>query len=339
MIIHNLKSLKTFNDYGIGVPLLSERATLVHEALTAHPVLGKRIADWLYCEDVPEIDEQDILRVHCREYVQNVLRDNPEEIVKETYELNDTQGDCVRYNPEQAKRPLRELVDKALANVAGTHKSSLLALEKGFCFFLGGGMHHAMSDEGRGFCLLNDIVVSARKLQASGLARKIWIIDVDAHKGDGTAELCLANQDILTLSVHMAEGWPLDSSPLDKEGRLKRCCYPNTVDVPIPVGGEDYYLQGLKNGLEILETAAGGERPDLAIVVDGSDPYVLDELPSAGLLKLSLEQMLERDMLIYRFLQQRSIPQSYLMAGGYGKNSWQVYAQFLTTVLLQRLTD
>jgi len=81
-----------------------------------------------------------------------------------------------------------------------------------------------------------------------------------------------------------------------------------------------------------------GPRPDLAVVVSGADPYEKDELPSTQPLKLSLAQLKERDLLIYEFLQQRKIPKAYLMAGGYGEHSWEVYAQFLEWVLVNRLT-
>jgi len=77
--------------------------------------------------------------------------------------------------------------------------------------------------------------------------------------------------------------------------------------------------------------------PDLALVVSGSDPYEHDELPSTAPLSLSLGQLLERDRLIYRFLSQRRIPAAYVMSGGYGERSWEVYHQFLRWVLRLRL--
>ena len=78
-------------------------------------------------------------------------------------------------------------------------------------------------------------------------------------------------------------------------------------------------------------------KPELAVVVAGVDPFEKDELPSTSDLKLSLEQMMQRDQLVYRFLKERGIPAAFLMAGGYGENSWQVYAQFLEWALLDRL--
>jgi acetoin utilization deacetylase AcuC-like enzyme len=89
---------------------------------------------------------------------------------------------------------------------------------------------------------------------------------------------------------------------------------------------------------EGISKLAGMPRPDLAVVVSGADPFEKDELPSTADLKLSLEQMMQRDLLVYQFLKSRKIPRAYLMAGGYGESSWQVFAQFLEWVLLDRLT-
>ena len=72
--------------------------------------------------------------------------------------------------------------------------------------------------------------------------------------------------------------------------------------------------------------------PDVAIVVNGADPFECDELSSTEKLKLTKEQLLLRDKMIYEFLLDRKIPQSYVMAGGYGKRAWEIYTQFLKFV-------
>jgi len=88
---------------------------------------------------------------------------------------------------------------------------------------------------------------------------------------------------------------------------------------------------------EGLRKLGNFSRPDLTVVVSGVDPFEKDELPSTGDLKLSLEQMMQRDLLVYNFLKERSIPKAYLMAGGYGESSWLAYAQFLEWALLDNL--
>ena len=76
---------------------------------------------------------------------------------------------------------------------------------------------------------------------------------------------------------------------------------------------------------------------DIALVLAGSDPYEKDALPSTAPIKMSLEQLFERDKLVYRFLEDRQIPGAYLMAGGYGESAWEIYSQFLIWALLDRL--
>jgi acetoin utilization deacetylase AcuC-like enzyme len=336
MILFLPHSLKSFPEYGISIPVAGSRAKSVLSHLCRHEVLGGLREKWLFTGEPMAITREDLLRTHDPEYIESLLCEHPEPAIIEAYELTDESGRYRRYDPGKAERPLRELVVKSLANVSGTHQSGLLALEHGFCFFLGGGMHHAMSDRGRGFCLLNDIVISVRKLRHESRVRKVWIIDTDAHRGDGTAQLCVADELTMTLSIHMARGWPLDGPALDSQGRLDRSRYPSTVDIPIPAGGEEFYLDGLENGLRLLWALAKGRPPDLAIVVAGSDPFDEDELPGTASLRLNMNQMFARDMFVHDWLARRAIPQSWLMAGGYGAGSWKVYAKFLTPVLLQR---
>jgi acetoin utilization deacetylase AcuC-like enzyme len=255
------------------------------------------------------------------------------EIIR-TYELIDADGNTHRYQPALATRPLSELFDRILIRAGGTLQCCRKALESGFCFYFGGGMHHAQKEYGAGFCLVNDLVTALRRLQAETRIRSAWVIDVDAHKGDGTAALAAGDDSITTLSIHMAAGWPLDQPERDAEGRPNPSFTPSTVDIPIAAGEEPVYNLRLREGLARLSETG---RPDLALVVCGADPYELDELPSTAGLKLSLEQLLERDQLVYSFLKTRKIPGAWVMAGGYGRNSWRVYTQFLEWALLEHM--
>ena len=132
----------------------------------------------------------------------------------------------------------------------------------------------------------------------------------------------------------MARGWPLDGLKYDSDGHLNPSFIPGDVDIPIARGEDHLYVDRLQLGLQEMDEQS---LPDMAIVISGVDPYEADELPSADGLKLSLDQMMKRDVLVYRFLKQRGIPRAYLMAGGYGAKSWQAYVQFLEWVLLDRL--
>jgi acetoin utilization deacetylase AcuC-like enzyme len=334
MLIYSPEHSMELREFGILIPIYDSRASKAFAHLLSHPVLGPRRAEWHLRHAGEPIGREDLLRAHSEGYVGRLFSAGLEEQIIRAFELRDSQGRPYRYEPASARRPLRELLADELYMVAGTYQCCLEALRGGFCYYFGGGTHHAHRDAGKGFCLLNDTVIALRKLQARGLARSAWVIDVDAHKGDGTAAITLGDPSIRTLSIHMAHGWPLDEPDVDEEGRPNPSYLPSDIDLPVDEGQEARYLPLLSSGLGRLEVLS---RPELAVVVDGADPYELDELPSTAPLRLTLSQLLERDLLIYRFLRERRIPSAWLMSGGYGERSWEVYAQFLGKVLPERL--
>jgi acetoin utilization deacetylase AcuC-like enzyme len=321
-------------DYGILIPVAPGKTDRILAALRAHPVLGPREPEWHIQRDSTTMGREDLLRAHSERYVDQLYSAGLERAIVRAYELEDESGRPHRYDASRATRPLSELLDAALENAAGTCQCCAEALRHDFCFYLGGGAHHAHRDFGHGFCLVNDSMVALRRLQAEGAVRRVWVIDVDAHKGDGTAAIASGDSSIVTLSVHMARGWPLDAPERDAQGRLNPSFIPSDIDVGIEAGEEPSYLPRLDAALRRL---ASGARPDLALVLAGADAYEKDELPSAALLRLSADQMLARDLMIYGFLKSRSIPRAFLMAGGYGAHAWEVYPPFLERALLDQL--
>jgi acetoin utilization deacetylase AcuC-like enzyme len=336
MVIYSPEDRLELLEFGIQIPVYDSRASRTFERLLRHPVLGPRRSEWHLEHTGEPIERADLLRAHSPEYVARLYGEGLEQEIIRTFELLDEEGRPYRYDPSSARRPLRGLLDQALRMVSGTCQCCRQALAGGFCYYFGGGTHHAQREAGKGFCLLNDTVIALRKLQAAGEVRDAWVIDVDAHKGDGTAAITHGDPSIRTLSIHMARGWPLDEPESDERGRLNPSFIPSDVDLPVEPGEEDRYVSLLAEGLERL---AGLSVPDLAVVVDGADPYEHDELPSTSLLRLSLAQLLERDLLVYDFLQRRRVPSAWLMSGGYGERSWEVYAQFLEEVLLRRTSQ
>jgi acetoin utilization deacetylase AcuC-like enzyme len=334
MILYDASHPMSFYDFGIQIPIFESKAQTLFRHLMENRDLAAQVQRWHVDAIQERVEREDLLRVHTPEYVDRLSGSGLEEEILRTYELIDAEGRYRRYDPGQAKQPLSILYSRILERVAGSCQCCRLALQHGFCFSFGGGMHHAQADRGAGFCLVNDILVAVRKLQAEGLLQRTWIIDVDAHKGDGTAAITRDDPSITTLSLHMANGWPLDGEERDALGRQNPSFIPSSIDVPIACGEEGEYLPRLRQALERL---ASFPSPDLAVVVSGADPYEHDELESAKKLRLSLEQLLERDLTISRFLEERSLPAAYLMAGGYGRQAWRVYAQFLERVLPERL--
>lgn len=302
----------------------------------ADPNFGPRKDEWLIPAPGQPLSRGLVELVHDPDYVDRLFGQAAEQEVIKTYELIDRQGHYHRYDPRHGKRPLSEMVEYALITTAGSFMSCQRAVAEGSCFFLGGGMHHAKRETGDGFCLVNDPVIAARASQAEGIASRVWIIDLDVHKGDGTAALTHGDPTIRTLSIHMARGWPMDRPRTLPDGSLHPSHISSDVDIPVDVNEEDAYLPLLADGLEQL---GGFGLPDLAIVLYGADPYERDELPSSGGIRLSLAQMMERDQLVYKFLRERRIPRAYLKAGGYGSYAWEPLTQFLTWYLREEFSD
>ncbi len=334
MILYDDSQQEGLIDFGIEIPVLLSRVLNTFEFLKSHAVLGSKIDQWHIRKIAETISREDLLRAHSEDYVAKLFSAGLENEIIKTFELIDAAGNYYRFNPEKAALPLTRLFDRILTIVAGSVQCSRIALARGFCFAFSGGMHHAQHTYGAGFCVVNDIVIAIRKLQAEGLIRTAWVIDIDAHKGDGTAALTTGDDSITTLSIHMANGWPLDGDEYDPDGNFNPSFTPSDIDIPMARGEDHLYIPRLQEGLDQLNRRPP---PDLAVVVSGADPYFKDELPSTGDLKLSLDQLKERDLLTYNFLKDRDIPRAYLMAGGYGESCWEVYAQFLEWALLDNL--
>ena len=333
MILYDARQPHSLIEFGIEIPVMDSRVSETFAQLSSHPRLGPRSDAWHIGMIQEKVTREDLLRVHSSDYVGRLFSERLEAEIVRTYELIDADGRYHRYNPSAARLPLAALFERTLAKASGTVQCCRTALVSGFCFYFGGGMHHAQKDHGAGFCLVNDLVIALRRLQSEKSIRTAWVIDVDAHKGDGTAAITASDDSIVTLSIHMAAGWPLDQPAHDADGRPNPSFIPSTIDIPLESGEEPFYNARLREGLERL---AGVGRPDLALVVCGADPYELDELPSTAGLRLSLGQLLERDQMVYSFLKTRGIPGAWVMAGGYGRNSWRVYTQFLEWALLDR---
>ena len=334
MILYDENRNEDLIEFGIQIPALASRTVKAFEFLKSHEILGPKIGQWHIQKIDERITKADLLRVHSSDYVGRLYSTELQKEIIRTFELTDDKGDYHRYAPDTATLPLARLFDRTLTTVASTVQCCRVALDKKFCYAFRGGMHHAQYAYGAGFCPINDIVIAIRKLQAEHRIRTAWVIDTDAHKGDGTAALTRGDDSITTLSIHMGLGWPLDGEKYDWAGNLNPSFIDSDIDILMAPGEDHLYLSRLQEGLKTLDHMS---HPDLAVVVSGADPYEKDELPSTSDLKLSLEQMKQRDLLVYQFLKDRKIPGAYLMAGGYGENSWRVYAQFLERALLDNL--
>jgi len=315
VIFHYPQTFFSLADFGIAIPLHDKYIPLLQYLKKNHCDKIKTF------ESSPTLSKEDLLLAHTEEYVMKLLNSKSAiRVVEEAYELINSDGTYNRYQPSLTNT-LLGLRDKIFVVAASVIDAAVRAKSLGIkqAFFIGGGMHHAMSFRAGGFCLVNDIVMAIRTLQQRGLIRKALVIDVDAHKGDGTAEITASDETIFTVSVHMANGWPLDDISRAES------FLPSSID--LPVSSSEDYLKKLKSTLASIT----GEY-EFAIVVQGADPYQGDTLPGSKWLMLTADEMLLRDLLVADFLRDKEIPSLTLMAGGYGPDVWKIYANYLDEI-------
>jgi len=181
-------------------------------------------------------------------------------------------------------------------------------------FNLGGGFHHAHADYANGYCLINDIAIAIRRMQKNNLYEKFLVIDLDYHQGDGNLQIFKNDTRVFTFSMH-ASHW-LD---INKK---------NNIDIILPENCNGHqYMKLLKSNLPDIFNAF---QPDIVYYIAGSDVYENDII---GDLKLSRDEILERNMYVFEFIKSKKIPMIILSGGGYGKESWKIYYDFIKTSL------
>lgn len=191
------------------------------------------------------------------------------------------------------------LVNRTCVAVGGTILTAQLALKHGLACNTAGGTHHAFPNYGSGFCIFNDLAITARYLQKIGLAQKILIIDLDVHQGDGTAFIFQDDPSVFTFSMHCEINFPSTKQKSD-------------LDVPLPVGMEDdQYLQTLAHYLPDLLSQIS---PDLILYDAGVDPHAGDKL---GKLSLTDTGIFRREMQVLTTCLAARYPVACVIGGGY----------------------
>lgn len=196
--------------------------------------------------------------------------------------------------------PLSEaLVLRERTIADGTIKGCHYALENGIAMNIAGGTHHAYSDRGEAFCMLNDQAIGARYLQAAGLAKTILIVDLDVHQGNGTAEIFKNDDSVFTFSMHGAANYPFKKERSD-------------LDIPLASDTDDAaYLKVLKDTLpQLIERI----HPDFIFYLCGVDILASDKL---GKLGCSMAGCKERDRFVLQTCYDYQIPVQCSMGGGY----------------------
>ena len=196
----------------------------------------------------------------------------------------------------------RSLVEREKIIANGTIKCCEFSIKNGVSMNIAGGTHHAFSDRGEAFCMLNDQAIAAQYLLDHQLAKKILIVDLDVHQGNGTAEIFRDNPAVFTFSMHGAKNYPFQKETSD-------------LDLPLADGMEDeVYLELLKSTFpELLDQV----QPDFVFYLCGVDIVATDKL---GRLGMSVAGCKARDAYVLTTLKKREIPVQCSMGGGYSKD-------------------
>ncbi|MFS4466603.1 histone deacetylase [Maribacter sp. 2210JD10-5] len=209
----------------------------------------------------------------------------------------------IKIPPKEARKigfPLTEdLVERERIITDGTMKGCEFALNHGIAMNIAGGTHHAYTNRGEAFCMLNDQAIGARYLQSKGLAKKILMVDLDVHQGNGTAEIFQDDDSVFTFSMHGANNYPFKKERSD-------------LDIPLDKGtNDDSYLSILK---ETLPKLINEQRPDFIFYLCGVDVVASDKL---GTLGMTIEGCKQRDIFVLETCKKLRIPVQCSMGGGY----------------------
>lgn len=205
------------------------------------------------------------------------------------------------------------LVERELRIAQGTIDGSLFALEHGIAFNVAGGTHHAGSNWGEGFCMLNDQAIAANYLLTNELANRILIIDLDVHQGNGTAEIFQNDNRVFTFSMHAEHNFPFRKERSD-------------LDIGLADGISDAeYLSILEhNLLPLLDNFA----PDFVFYLSGVDILATDKLGKLAISKVGCK---DRDVLVLSACKARKIPVQVSMGGGYSPDIKDIVEAHCTT--------
>ncbi|HWQ03666.1 MAG TPA: histone deacetylase [Candidatus Nitrosotenuis sp.] len=275
----------------------SQKYKLIRDALLREQIAAPED----FVAPQPAADE-DVLRVHSQEWVHKL----------KTGKLSITEQ--LRLEIPYSKKTMEAFWLAA----GGAILAGQRALTDGFCASIGGGFHHAYPEHGEGFCMIHDVAIAIRRLQADKAIATAMVVDTDVHQGNGTAEIFGGDGDVFTISIHQENNYPFPKPP-------------SSVDIHLPDGtGDEEYLARLEKH---LAAALHDFHPDILFYVGGADPYREDQL---GGLALTIEGLQRRDALVFEHARRLKIPVAITLAGGYARRVEDTVRIHVNTILAAR---
>ncbi|WP_373523856.1 histone deacetylase [Aquiflexum sp.] len=231
------------------------------------------------------LDHKWILNTHDQKYFQKLttLSLNKSEIRKTGFPLS------------------QDLIIREIHIMHGSVQAALFALEFGVAMNIAGGTHHAFTNRGEGFCLLNDIAISANYLLDHQFVKKVLVVDLDVHQGNGTAEIFNKNKNVFTFSMHGTANYPMHKEISDLD-----------IGLPDMIKDQEYLLLLGEHLPKIIDAF----QPEFIIYQSGVDVLESDKL---GRLGLSLDGCKKRDKMVLDSAKLNQIPIMCCMGGGYSE--------------------
>jgi len=236
--------------------LENPRRNRAFESIMENPCLEGR---WLGVKPDPATVEA-LARVHTRAYIQQVAQTAGKDLTALDFDTQTSRNTWA--TARLAAGGGVKLVDRLWQNGA----------RRGFAFVRPPG-HHALPDRAMGFCIFNNVALAARHLLACRGARKIMIVDIDAHHGNGTQTTFYDTPEVLFVSIHQSPGYP-GTGMLGETGRNAGEGF--TVNVPLGKGHGDRDYGRIIHFL--VRPLANAYKPDILLVDCGFDLYLYDRM-------------------------------------------------------------
>ncbi len=256
------------HSYGPNHPLKVERLQLTMDLIGAYGLLDTSETPWI---EAKEADEQDLLLIHSRSYLDVLKKANTGKVPPQALEYGFGSGD----NPV-----FPGLYDWSLLVTGATLECIRQIREenKKIAFNIAGGLHHAMSDQASGFCYLNDPAIGIAQMVNDGL--RVAYLDVDAHHGDGVEAAFYNTDRVLTISLHQ-HGHTLFPGTGFMEDLGQGIGRGYAVNVPLePETDDDLYLWVFT---EVVPPLIRAYNPDVLVTQLGVDTMATDPLASLNL--------------------------------------------------------
>lgn len=255
------------HDTGPDHPEAPGRLAAIRDAVRGDPALGR---DVLVEVDAQPAEPGDLVLAHSAEHVA---------LVRSMSERAARRARVDWIDPDTAVSGASFTAALAAAGCAIT-AAELVATgraQAGFALSRPPG-HHAGYDRAAGFCLFNNAVIAARRLQAAGLAQRVLFVDWDVHHGDGTQTILWEDPATAYLSLHLWPHYPGTGAAWERGGGAAAG---NVRNVPLEQGTSRAEYR--RRFIEGLSASLRSFAPDFVMVSAGFDVLAGDPLGGLSL--------------------------------------------------------